>query len=113
MSAYSYRDGILREKWDDATRTYTAYDATGAQISTRPYTAAENAQADADAARLLAAANESTIETNLASDLAAMQAIINETNSDLRTDPSQEIKDIARAMRRTIRMALQQFDGTT
>lgn len=44
-----FRDGVLREKWDDATRTYTAYDATGKQTSTRPYTTAENTAADAAA----------------------------------------------------------------
>lgn len=39
---------------DDATRTVTTYDETGAVTSTRPYTEAENAAADAavaDAAR--------------------------------------------------------------
>ena len=40
---------------NDTTRTVTTYDETGAVTSTRPYTAAENAAADAavaDAARL-------------------------------------------------------------
>lgn len=40
--------------WDDASRTITTYDETGAATSTRPYTAEENAAADAaiaDAAR--------------------------------------------------------------
>ena len=39
---------------DDGTRTVTTYDETGAVTSTRPYTGAENAVADAavaDAAR--------------------------------------------------------------
>lgn len=113
MSAYSYQDGILREEWDDVTRIHTVWDATGAQLSTRPYTTAENAAADAAAQQQLLASNKSTVQTNLAQDLDAMQAIIDETNADLRTDPSQELKDIARAMRRSIRMALQQFDGTS
>lgn len=42
--------GILRERWDDTTRTVATYDATGTPTGTRPYTAAENAAADAAAA---------------------------------------------------------------
>ena len=44
-----------RVEGDDATRTATTYDATGAMTGTRPYTPRENAVADAavaDAARL-------------------------------------------------------------
>lgn len=47
MSAYIYSGGTLREAWDDATRTFTEYNAQGQQTSTRPYTAGENAAADA------------------------------------------------------------------
>ena len=46
MNIYS-DGGILREKWDDDARQVTFYDATGTQTSTRPYTAGENAAADA------------------------------------------------------------------
>ena len=45
-----------RVEGDDATRTATTYDATGAMIGTRPFSASENAVADAavaDAARLV------------------------------------------------------------
>jgi len=41
-----------------------------------------------------------------------MQAVIDQTNEQLRADPSQEIKDIARAVRRLIRMALDDYSGT-
>ena len=46
----TYTGGVLRERRDDATRTVTTYDATGTVTSTRPYTAAENTDADARAA---------------------------------------------------------------
>lgn len=49
MSAQRYEGDVLREWWDDATRTYTEYDETGTVVSTRPYTDEENAQADAEA----------------------------------------------------------------
>ena len=46
---------IFVHRHDDTARTVTTYDETGAVTSTRPYTADENAAADAaitDAARL-------------------------------------------------------------
>lgn len=42
-------DGVIRERRDDTARTVTTYDASGAFNSTRPYTADENAAADAAA----------------------------------------------------------------
>ena len=53
--------GVIRERRDDATRTVTTYDATGAVTSTRPYTAQENATADAQAAADLTAANRQAL----------------------------------------------------
>jgi hypothetical protein len=38
-----------------------------------------------------------------------MQAIKDQTNADLRADPSQEIKDLATAVRRLIKMSLNDF----
>lgn len=40
---------MLREEWDDTTRTYAAWDESGAVVDSRPYTQAENDQADAEA----------------------------------------------------------------
>ena len=108
----TYIAGMLRERWDDTTRTYTAWDDAGTQTEQRPYTAAENAAADEDAVAATQTANKSTIETNLSEDLDAMQAVIDQDNAMLRDDPAQEIKDIARAVRRLIRMALDDFTGT-
>jgi hypothetical protein len=45
-----YADGVLRERRDDTTRTVTTYSPAGAVLTTRPYTTAENAAADAQAA---------------------------------------------------------------
>ena len=55
MSWQLYQGSVLREHGDDATRTVTTYDESGAVTSTRPYTAEENAAVDAalaDAAKL-------------------------------------------------------------
>ena len=99
-------------RWDDTTRTAYEHAADGSITSERPYTADENAQADATGAHATQTANKSEIETNLEEDLDAMQAVIDQTNEQLRADPSQEIKDIARAVRRLIRMALDDYSGT-
>lgn len=106
-------NGVLRESWDyEATpRTVTFWDENGVLIETRPYTPEENAQADAEAVQTQQEGNKSTVETNLEQDYLNMQAIKAQTNADLRADPSQEIKQIADAVRRLTRMALEDFTG--
>ena len=59
-----------------------------------------------------ASANQKTIEEKLANKLADMKAILDQTNADLRTDPSQEIKDLARAVRLLVRLQTGQLEGT-
>lgn len=111
--ADTYIDNVLRVRRDDATRTYTEYNSSGVQTSTRPYTAEENAALDAAIAAAQARSNRSAIETNLLQDLATMQTIIDTANATINASPASYIKDIARAIRRLDRMALAKFDGTT
>lgn len=101
--------GRLRERWDDTTRTYTAWDAAGVQTTSRPYNAAENARANDGTQEVTETTNKSSIQANLQADLAAMQAIIDQTNASLRTDPAPAIKAIARNNRRLTKMALRDF----
>jgi hypothetical protein len=113
MSTIVYQDGVLREKWDDASRAYTEWDATGAQVSTRPYTADENAAADASAAQATADANAASTSSKLITvDFPAAQAIINESNSDINSNPASEIKDLAKAVRRLTRKVENLTDGS-
>ena len=56
-------DGVLRKWWDDATRTYHEYDAASVETLARPYTAEENADADAAALAATRAANLQKIYT--------------------------------------------------
>ena len=107
-----YLDGILRERYDDDLRIYTAWDEDGVQTDQRPYTAEENAAADVRVAQETQVENRSTVETNLQQDYLNMQAIEAQSNAEIRQDPSQEIKDIVRAVRRLTRMALDDFSGT-
>lgn len=104
-----YEDGRLIGSWDDTTRTYTDH-RTG---QSRPYTAEENTAADARAAQTQAQANVTSTSTKLITvDFPAMQAILSQTNADLRADPSQEIKDLARAVRRLTRRVENLTDGS-
>jgi transcriptional regulator of met regulon len=96
---------------DPVGRIVSEYDTEAQVIIPRPYTVEENAEQDAiDTTNESHAANKSTIEINLEADLAAMQAIKDQTNADLRADPSQEIKEIAVAIRRLIKMELEKFE---
>lgn len=60
----TFTNGVLRERRDDTARTVTTYGPTGQVTSTRPYTTAENAAADAaeaaDAERAAAEAKAAT-----------------------------------------------------
>ena len=112
MSNQRYANGVLREQWDDTTRIYTAWDEDGVQTEQRPYTVEENTAADAAAQTAQQVENKSTVEINLQQDYLNMQAIKAQSNADLRADPSQEIKQIADAVRRLTRMTLEDFSGT-
>jgi tryptophan synthase alpha subunit len=111
MSRATYSNCILIELWDDSIRKYSAWDENGVLLPDMPrdYTAEENAYADNEIATAQLASNKSTIELNLEEDLATMQAIKEQSNADIRADPSQEVKELAVAVRRLIKMALEDF----
>ena len=76
MTYETFTNGILRERRDDTTRTVTTYDENGAVTSTRPYTTAENAAADAAAAQAALAASAAQLTTDATADEAKIvQAI--------------------------------------
>lgn len=106
-----YADGRLRERWDDATRTYTAWDANGVQTSTRPYNSAENAAADAAVAAAAIAAARATnraavrlIITDLQAEKDRMDPVIAKTNAQI--GPA-DTKDVARSARRIADAAIE------
>lgn len=61
---------------DDTTRTVTTYDAAGLQTSTRPYTSAENAAADAQAAHQAQAQVAATLTADTLTDEAKIEQAI-------------------------------------
>lgn len=58
-------------------------------------------------------ANRSAIETNLATDMDAMQALIDATNATINANPATHLKNVARMLRRSGRLHLNDLDGTT
>jgi hypothetical protein len=105
-------NGQLAKYWNDVASSYTEYNTSGVQTSTRPYTSEETARAVAEAALRTETVNKGAIEANIIQDLAAMQTIIDTSNSVLNDTPASAIKDVARAIRRLDRMMLAKFDGT-
>jgi hypothetical protein len=61
-----YLDNILRERWDDGARVFTAWNTSGAQTTQRPYTTAENLDADARASSEAARTNDATLRQRAA-----------------------------------------------
>jgi hypothetical protein len=57
--------------------------------------------------------NERTIVTNLAQDMAAIQAELDKTNATINANPAATLKVTMRAQRRIIRKLLQQFDDVS
>lgn len=65
MTHDTYANGRLTERRDDTTRTVTTYSEAGAILGTRPYTAAENADADAQAAAASHVANLAQLRADI------------------------------------------------
>ena len=109
-SAYDPARGIVATPYviqDDTTRTVTAYDESGAVTATRPYTADENAAADAAVAQAAAQAQYEAqrltvrqIITDLQAEKARAQAVIDTPNSTIKTNPAPYVVDVARAAKR-------------
>lgn len=86
MSGYQHRvyreDGTfwISEFRDDTARTVTTYDESGAVTSSRPYTAAENAQADETAADAVEQANEQDLQTKMLAALESNRIFLDRAN---------------------------------
>lgn len=97
-------NGATIERGDDAARTVTHYDETGAVLSTRPYTAEENAAADADAAQATANAEREVTRTaikaivqDLKLEKDRVQPVIDKANAEV---TGKDTRDVARAAKR-------------
>ncbi|GAB3048724.1 hypothetical protein GCM10027053_03850 [Intrasporangium mesophilum] len=100
-------NGTLAQLWDDTARTYTDFSTEADTV--RPYTAQENARADAEASAASADVNRATIEQALADALAGLDVIIAKTPAQV---TGSDTKELARDLRRVIRLLIRRFDGT-
>lgn len=94
--------GVVTQLWDDESKTYTDFRVTPAAV--RPYTAAEQLEADARAAAATARATREAaraavklVITDLQAEKARVQAVIDKTNA---TITGADTKDVARAAKR-------------
>lgn len=108
-----------RDEWDDDTRTYRGYDKDDELAEERPYTAAENTSADADANRAtLSEQGLAALAANLA-DIATNDgalSVVSPTNAlvvgqvrELTRQSSRQAKQL----NTLIRLVLKQLDETT
>jgi hypothetical protein len=101
MSEDVIQNGILIERYDDATRTATYYDEkTGEFKYTRPYNPDENATADAAVTKAAGQAGVDKIITDLKAEKDRVQPAIDATNATINSNPAGYIKDNARAIKR-------------
>lgn len=113
-------DGTVRARWDHQARTVT--DFTLDPPSVRPYTAEENAAADAAQVAQTARANEATlreqVQTRLASiavTVEAMRVIGAKANNTIgpkdTKDVADAVRDIGQDLRKVIRLVVGALDS--
>lgn len=114
MSAEIYINGVLRERWSDGSRIYTAWDSNGNVMpdTPRPYTTQENALADGQALVVAQQNNATALNNDLTAFLTTLQTIIDTSNSTINSSPASYIKDLARVGRKLIRVVTRSLDGT-
>jgi hypothetical protein len=106
-------DGNLIEQWDDESRKYTRFNEDGSVAGTpRDYNDDENADADRLKTAEIRIKNEESLKQQLDASLDALQVILDDSKSNINADPASRIKDIARALKKTIRIANKRFEGT-
>jgi hypothetical protein len=95
---------------DTATDTHDYSVTLVSGVPTETWTARPKTQAEIDTAT--AVANEATLSDDLDDALISIQVIIDDTNANINTNPAQRIKDIAKALKKTIRKVNKRFEDT-
>ena len=88
MSRILWMAGRIAELADDTARTVTTYDDAGTVTSTRPYTAEENAAADAAAVDAAVALVQKQADTVRTDDRTAAQNLLDRITDDIGPTPT-------------------------
>ena len=108
MSRYVYdADGQVIEFWDDVTRTYTDYSTDPDTV--RPYTAEENAAADAEEAAATEESNRVSIETKAQQGIDSNNTFL-ALEAPTNAQSLAQIRSLTRQANGLIRLALGRFE---
>lgn len=103
-------DGRVVERWDDATRLHTTFDASGAAVKVDAYTPEENAAADARATAEAAGRTAATIRQQASTALtnnAAYLALGTRTTAQV----AAQVEALTRQMNGVIRLLLGRLES--
>lgn len=103
----------VHEEFDETARVVRTVTADGVLVSTRPFSADENATADAQVAAAADAAAVASIQEALVSSMTDLQTILDTAPATLNAGPAAAIKTLARTQRRAIRLLAHRLDGTS
>jgi DNA-binding helix-hairpin-helix protein with protein kinase domain len=110
MSHESWRDGKLVLRADDSTRTVTEWDAEGKETS-RPYTAEENAAADARAVQATEEANEVDLRSRVRTALQANADYL-ALSAPTAAQSTAQVKSLTRQATALIRLVTRELRST-
>ena len=105
-------NGVTRQWWDDASRTYFTYNAAGVQTSATPYTTAENAAADRRATAALETTNATSLRDKARTALTGNNTflgIASPTNAQV----SAQVKALTRQVNALIKLEVGDLSDTT
>lgn len=107
-----WANGALVEQWDEGARTYATYNPDGTVKAARPYTATENAAADAAVSRDAASTNDADLRTKASQALtvnATFLALAAPTNAQT----TAQVKALTRETSALIRLTIRALDTVT
>lgn len=107
-----FSSGVLRERWDNTARQYTAWNSAGVQTEQRAYTADENTRADAEALKQSAEANSDSLKSKARSAVTnnnTFLAIASPTNAQVVA----QVKALTRQNNALIKLILGEFTDMT
>jgi hypothetical protein len=101
--------GRLRQRWDDTTRLYTAWNEAGVQTEQRPYTSQEQSEADGRVAAQALSANRDSMREK------ARQAVTSNNNYLALNSPnnSQNLAQIRSLTRQINALIKLEFDDVS